>query len=380
MSLPYQLKNNMLTPTPTYSALAKPNVSINDDELARLFNIANPSMSVTSVLSYIAGFREIVQQQLILGNSITLLNFIRIFPSIRGKLETPDDSVGKDDLEINSVIAREMVSTVRNEISLTRLPYTEKVPSISFHSDAGGWYNLLGNLETLSGAMMQFDASDPLQGVFLKNKFTAVVDKPTEYAINTMGRNVFNTPVISTPTEGRENEFEISLSTRYTSNGTYRTGTYSRPVRTGKVVTTAELGQVAPTGPFYSSYDIPGQDGNDLSAATYSAPGDVYKFYIKCNPTVAGIITETDPMEFLVGVWDDSNNIIESDIVTVLPSPNAQQINISCVIPGNNGVGNITSIELWLDSLRNLGTLANQYYGGEIYDYFTLDDSANLPP
>lgn len=354
--------------------------SIGTEAIANAINAKNPTTSIETVKTFIADFREVVTDNLANGKRVNIDDFMRFVPSIVGNYPTPTSTVSKSDVQVNCVASSNLIDDVRSEILFSRQPYIEKRPVVAQFTSSTAYHGYLSGIISLKGNYLEFDTSVEDEGVFIKNTNTEVENQAYEFAVITDGSIIMNIPTLTDPIENGYREYEVYVRTRYTPTGTLREAKYPLPVRTINPIVTANLDNTSDAGIFKLRADDLNQEESKLEAATYSAPGDIYNFYIKLNPLSSGVLLETSQMELSVGIVNAVGTVSESTPVVITTDGTGQSVTLPCSIAGVGAIGNLTEVVTYSDDYRSLGTAINQVYGGTYYEYIQLDDSANLPP
>lgn len=379
MSLRFRLRRNWLTKTASFAAYVEAD-SVTTEEIAEKISVINPSITTDIIETVLESLRDVCIEELVAGNRINISNFFRITPSIKKRIESPEETIPKTSLELNGTISNSVTQAVRNDIAFERLPTEEKRPAPMICEDTFKHPNLLQGLSTLRGSNMAFDVSAEDEGVRLTNTLDEETDKPTQYASVTNSVIIFNPPELTEPTSKNNNEYQASVETRYTPGGDLRIGTCDRMLRTKKTALTADLDNYTHAGLFLSTgYELEMEESK-IESATYSTGGGVFDFYIKVQTNTSGEQTAESTLSVYVGTFDDSLEVNESPAKIVVCEPDSQSIAIPCSVPNAYGVAStMTEVVIYIESLISLASLAINNYGGEVYEYFTIDDSANAP-
>ena len=166
MPLNYRVIPNALTVEPSYRADVLQQVT-SLDEVIEQVAVSLPQVGSGTIGLVIEALRNTIADELNSGRSVNLEGFVRFFPSIPGRLDSPDSTTTVDNVQINCSISTAFESSAKIGMSLSRQPYTERVPVISSIIDASGRSNYLGTILTLKGDGLNFTQADELQGVFV---------------------------------------------------------------------------------------------------------------------------------------------------------------------------------------------------------------------
>lgn len=226
---------NALTTPPSYKARHVPNNTLGYDELAEAVAKRNSLWSAGLVKSVLLETRAEIKEQLIKGNKINLENFFSIVISLAVRLVSPDDPMPPNDevIKLLLVASKTMLEEVQAEVELERISPENKVPVIASvrdtQFDLQDVLNIDGVLD-LAGADMQFNPKaageecvleGTRNGRTVQTRFAK--NSPTELLI---------VPQFAAQTDVWNNEYLLSITTRYTDHGSLRTGVYNRPLRT----------------------------------------------------------------------------------------------------------------------------------------------------
>ncbi|MGR0481113.1 MAG: hypothetical protein ACTFAL_06815 [Candidatus Electronema sp. V4] len=174
-------------------------------------------------------------EELTEGNRITLEDALTLTLSFTARLETPDSRLppGGECLQVRAFASRPFVDAVRKNAQTERLPMSEKLPQINTAEDTvlklADVLNADGALR-LKGTDIFFDSelyggecviAGTRSGSTIQTRFVSATDS-----------EVVVLPVIPSQPDPWNNEYTVSISTRYTEHGTLRTGIYRRKLRT----------------------------------------------------------------------------------------------------------------------------------------------------
>jgi hypothetical protein len=231
----YRLQLNALTTPRSYRAQPVPKESSGYDEMAALIAAKNPVWSPGLVKSILLMEREVIKEQLVSGNQVSYENAFTYHLSINARLDTLDSPLPSDKNIVNVQIyaSRTFVDEVRQEVELERLPPTQKLPVIAAAEDKvlklNDVLNPLGVLR-LTGTDLFFQPGETgAECVIEGTRSGRTVQSRFGQISNT---ELIVVPEIPAQTDPWNNEYRLSVSTRYTENGSLRTGTYLRPLRT----------------------------------------------------------------------------------------------------------------------------------------------------
>ena len=84
----YYFAENKLTTPDSYSVRTEYEVAQNEEVIADI-HLRNPTVSLDTINLVIEGLTQVCSERLTNGEGVTLGNFIRLFPSLPGRYESP---------------------------------------------------------------------------------------------------------------------------------------------------------------------------------------------------------------------------------------------------------------------------------------------------
>ena len=204
------------------------------DRLAARIAQKHSSLDENTVKLTISALVQEIQEDLINGNQSSLDDAVTFRLSLNARLDAPDDPLPPVDevVRVRAAFSRSFVEDVRRGVHLERLPVSEKLPVITSSEDTVlGLDDVLnpdGALR-LTGSDLVFTQGAANEGCVLEgtrsgrtvqSRFVSISD--TEITL---------LPDIPAQPDPWNNEYTLSLSTRYTEHGTVRTCTYRRRLR-----------------------------------------------------------------------------------------------------------------------------------------------------
>ena len=199
----------------------------------------NPGLTKTQAEANLRAAVQAMLEELTEGNRITLEDALSLTLSFTARLDTPDSPLPplEDCLQVRAFASRPFVDAVRKNVQTERLPMSEKLPQINTAEDTvlklADVLNADGALR-LKGTDIFFDSelyggecviAGTRSGSAVQTRFVSASDS-----------EVVVLPVIPSQPDPWNNEYTVSISTRYTEHGTLRTGTYRRKLRTPLVI------------------------------------------------------------------------------------------------------------------------------------------------
>ena len=230
----YRIEPNPMT-TPGSYKLRFIHQGINGyNEVAAAVALKNPNWPEDMVKAVLQAGNEEVQDMLANGFQVTYEDAFTFRPSFHARLDTPDDPLPpmKELLRVRVSASRPFVKAVQQDAHLERVEPKEKAPVMLSAEDTTLELNDVLNpngVLRLNGTNLLFDRKDPdcgctIQGTrsgeTLQNQFASVANS-----------EILVVPHIPAQDDPWNNEYTVSLRTRYTENGSIRTGTYGRRLR-----------------------------------------------------------------------------------------------------------------------------------------------------
>ncbi len=231
---------NALTIPRSYKAQPVPKDSVGYDGIAKLISLKNPLWSQGLVKSVLLEEREAIREELIKGNRISYENTCSWHLSLAARLEAPDDPLppAEDIVRVQIYASRTLVDEVRQSVQLERLSSVEKVPVIAGAEDTVLRLTDVLNpdgLLLLSGTNLFFDPREEGMECVLEGTRSGRTVQSRFGPIS--NSEVLVMPDVPAQNDPWNNEYRVSVTTRYTENGSLRTGSYSHPLRTPLSVT-----------------------------------------------------------------------------------------------------------------------------------------------
>jgi hypothetical protein len=225
---------NVLTTPRSYRARPVPKDSLGYDGLAVAIAKRNPLWSVDLIKSVLMAERAEIKEQLINGNQVCLENTCLWNLSIAARLDAPDAPLppADDIVKVQINVSRTLLDEVRQEVELERLPPAEKAPVISGAEDTVFKLRDVLNPDgvlRLTGADMFFEPENSSGECVLQGTQSGWQSQLRFGQIS--NSTVLVLPLIPAQSHPWNNEYKVSVSTRYTPRGNQRTGTYPNLLR-----------------------------------------------------------------------------------------------------------------------------------------------------
>jgi hypothetical protein len=238
---------NVLTTPHSYRARPVPRDSYGYDELSVAIAKKNPLWSVELIKSVLFAMREEIKEQLINGNQVCLENTCVWNLSLSVRLDSPDDPLppAKEIVKVQINPSRTLLDEVRQQVQLERLPPAEKAPVISMTEDTvlrlRDVLNPDGVLR-LTGTDLFFEPEESFGECVIHGTRSGWTAQSRFARIS--NSSILLVPDIPAQSDPWNNEYQVSVSTRYTKHGNMRTGTCPRLLRSP--LTVPGLGQPQP--------------------------------------------------------------------------------------------------------------------------------------
>ena len=171
MPIKWKPRDNKLTNPPSYAAFPVDTMPLEIDDIARNINILHPTITESDVKIVLNAFRREVLYQISIGNSIDIENFLRIHPTIKQRLDDPNERIKKRSVHVVASVSVDIVDEIREVVTFEKIPYIpKKQPSILSASVStqvleGSILSEFGF--TISGSNLKFDPLVGDEGVFL---------------------------------------------------------------------------------------------------------------------------------------------------------------------------------------------------------------------
>lgn len=317
-----------------------------NDRIATLLEQKNPLYTKTLAKAFLIDLAEVVYEEMLEGNLVVIAKLLSARADLIGRLETAEDSLGplKKCLRGRFAPAKDLNERLQQNATTERKPADKKLPQMNTALDALLKLNDVLNPEgvlQIMGENLLFDPEDGVSecviegtrdGRTVQSRFVRI--EPAEIQIM---------PNIPSQTQPWNNEYMVSLTTRYTERGTLRTGSYARMLRTALGVRI-------------------GDDSGILSSTTN-------------NPlvTVSGGSLSAEGarvrIQVLHDVQDDDLRFNLIDMKDGGEQGNEVQVGANGVYTLSGYVGGeVTSLEVTVADYAALYTLVRNKYGGRLVD------------
>ena len=240
MPIHWKTEVNALTVPQSYKIRFIPNNNLGTSDIAAGMGAINPALTPDLAKSSISALFQTVQKSLINGNHVTLDDSFIFTFSFTGRLDGPDDPLPPiaETLHVRVQPTAKFMKEIFHQAKFAKTDMIEKLPQINLVEDTTlRLNNVLSSTDVLqlTGDNLGFD---PL----LDNGECVISGTRNGSAVQTQFGPISNTSIILIPTipvqnDPWNNEYTLSVSVRYTENGTLRTATYRSRLRTPLAVT-----------------------------------------------------------------------------------------------------------------------------------------------
>ena len=348
-SILYRIELNPLTKPASYKLRFIPQGVAGYDEVAKRVAAKNPGLTVETAKAALMSGMEEIGLMLAEGMQVTLENAFTFRPSLHARLDSPDAPLPPMDelLDITVAAARSRIKTMQQTATLERLPAEEKAPVILSAEDTVLKLNDVLNKEGvlhITGSNLLFDPEKPDCGCVIAGTRNG---KRTQNQFARISNSaVLLVPRIPAQVDPWNNEFIVSISTQYTENGSMRTGTYGRRLRSPLTVDLASAGD----------------------AGVGMLTGDADAPYVRITAR-AGSGAERLRIQAALDLGTDvlSLNLLAMQERGAAGSAINITDNGSYVLPGFSGSA-VSSLTVQVDQLAALKTLIRSSYHGRMAD------------
>jgi len=231
---------NALTTPSSYRMVFIPRNVVDSDELAVRVAAELPNYSAEELRAIFAARNKVVRQSLINGEQVTEENCFTYSLSFTARLDSADDAPPPVDecLQVRVHASPPFVAEVCHAAQLERLSRDKKLPLINTAEDTllklDNVLNPDGVLQ-LTGEDLYFDEEQGAGECVLEGTESG---RTVQSRLNLVSNSaIMFMPDIPAQAQPWNNEYTVSVTTRYTEHGTPRTGSYERMLRTPLAVT-----------------------------------------------------------------------------------------------------------------------------------------------
>jgi hypothetical protein len=232
---------NALTVPQSYWIRFMPRNTAGRKDIAADIARTHPHFNEADILTILQAHDEAVQTRLLNGEQVTMEGSFSYFLSFTGRLDSADDPLPPldDCLHVSVRVSQAFLDTMRWDGQTERLPEEKKLPLISSAQDSllklKDVLNPDGAL-LLTGDNLAFDQTAPNAGrcVIAGTQSGSVVQTRL---LRVEQSEILLMPDAPTQAHPWNNEYTVSISTRYSEHGTLRTGAYGRMLRSPLTLT-----------------------------------------------------------------------------------------------------------------------------------------------
>ncbi len=232
---------NALTVPQSYWIRFMPRNTAGRKDIAADIARKHPNFNEADILTILQAHDESVQTRLVNGEQVTMEGSFSYFLSFTGRLDSADDPLPPldDCLHVSVRVSQAFLDTLRRDGQAERLPEEKKLPLISSAKDSllklKDVLNPDGAL-LLTGDNLAFDQTAPDAGrcVIAGTQSGSVVQTRL---LRVEQSEILLMPEIPAQAHPWNNEYTVSISTRYSEHGTLRTGSYGRMLRSPLTLT-----------------------------------------------------------------------------------------------------------------------------------------------
>ncbi|MCI5120646.1 MAG: hypothetical protein D3908_05545 [Candidatus Electrothrix sp. AUS4] len=230
----YRIEPNPMTTPGSYKLRFIPQGVNGYDEVAKAVALKNPNWPADMVKAILKAGNEEIQDMNTNGFQVTYEDAFTFRPSFHARLDTPEDPLPpmEDLLRIKVSASRNFVKAIQQNAHLERAEPKQKAPVMLSAEDTNLELNDVLNPDgvlRLNGTNLLFDRKDQDCGCLIEGTRSGEAVQSQYAAIS--NTEVLLVPHIPAQDDPWNNEYTLSLSTRYTEHGSIRTGTYDNRLR-----------------------------------------------------------------------------------------------------------------------------------------------------
>lgn len=240
MSIQCRPEPNSLTTPDSYILRFVPRNTADEQAIAADVSRSQPNFSPEAVAAILHAEDEAVLERLLNGEQVTKHGSFSWYLTFTGRLDNADGPLPPLDecLQVSVRVSQSFLERLRQNARIERLPAAEKLPVITAAEDAVlGLRDVLrpDGMLRITGSNLLFDRKD-------SGSHCLIEGTRSGSAVQSRVGTVANTEIVLMPdvpaqSAPHNNEYRLSLTTRYTEHGTPRTGIYKRRLRSPLTVT-----------------------------------------------------------------------------------------------------------------------------------------------
>lgn len=225
---------NPLTTPPSYRIRFVPRGTADAQDIAGDVSRSQPNFSPEAAEAVLSAEDEAILARLLSGEQVTKRGSFSYYLTFTGRMDNPDDPLPplEECLQVSVRVSQTFLERLRQAAQTERLPMSEKLPVITSAEDTVlGLKDVLraDGMLRITGSNLLFDRNDSVSECVIEGTRSGRI-------VQTRVGTITNTEIVLMPdvpgqNESWNNEYRLSLTTRYTVNGTPRTGIYKRMLR-----------------------------------------------------------------------------------------------------------------------------------------------------
>ena len=350
----YRIEPNPMTTPGSYKLRFIPQGINGYDEVAQAVALKNPNWPADMVKAILKAGNEEIQDMNTNGFQVTYEDAFTFRPTFHARLDSPDDPLPPIDelLRIKVSASRPFVKAVQQAARLERVAPEEKAPVILSAEDTNLELNDVLNPDgvlRLNGTNLLFDRKDADCGCLIEGTRSGEARQNQFASIS--NTEVLLVPHIPAQDAPWNNEYTLSLSTRYTKHGSIRTGTYSRRLRSPLVLSGFSANNPQEVGILTGNAPAP----YVVATSAEMTAAEQIRIQAVFNLTDNRLTLSLQAME---------QRGIAGDPVTV-PG------NGTYTLPGFSGSA-VTSLTVRVDNYTDLASLIRSSYNGRMVDILVM--------
>nr|VFJ59531.1 MAG: protein of unknown function (DUF4469) with IG-like fold [Candidatus Kentron sp. FM]VFJ59998.1 MAG: protein of unknown function (DUF4469) with IG-like fold [Candidatus Kentron sp. FM]VFK11913.1 MAG: protein of unknown function (DUF4469) with IG-like fold [Candidatus Kentron sp. FM] len=225
MSIQYALSQNNLTDSPNdYAARVRITGSANLDAIVERILEQGSTVGEADVRAVLVGAIAACESLLLEGQRVNFGDLCQLFPRMSGVFEGPTDHFdpARHRLDVGASPGNRLRKTVRENGQVTKVEFVKPVPTPLEYLDLGSGETdgalTPGNIGTVNGYRLKFDAAQADEGVFL------IADGGEETKVAQAQKNKPAQLVFLVPAGLLAGDYALEVRTRVKDSGELRTG------------------------------------------------------------------------------------------------------------------------------------------------------------
>lgn len=345
---------NALTTPETYKAQPVPKDSLGYAAIADRIALKNPVINASLAKSTLELSREVIKEELVNGNQVSLEGFATWHLTLAARLNSPDDPLppANEITRVQIYSSRTFTDEVRQSTELERLPPSQKVPVIASAQDTvlrlSNVLNSQGLLR-LNGTGLFFDPEELETGCLIEGTQSGATMQTRFGPIS--NSEVLIMPDVPAQKNSWNNEYRVSITTHYTKKGSLRTGRYGRPLRTPLHIVLSNKDGIL--------------SGAEAKPLVVVAGGTLSGSSIQVRIQA---MLDTRSGELRLNLLDMQENGTQADTVTITS-------NGTYTLP-DLADSSLTGLEVAVKNITGLEELVKGNYGGRMVDILNIQTAA----